>query len=251
MAWPWLHLCICLQIPGFYTTLLLAQTPGHILTQTSNKTEILCDLKKEHTGVYWYRWSQERQQFQFLLFSNTMGRATYGPGVSQDKFSVHEARSQSSYSLHISHLQPSDSGIYYCSAFQSSQLLLGTGTQLSVVDVLPPKTTQTPVSKKPPPRTTKRKAASREGMALCQLLEKRALLSSWVLRAQLGLSWGGATTGSPCRSGCLGAHGHTALDRLLPLGGIPWHIHRFRGRMDFSLGSHDLRVKFPAVPFSL
>ncbi|KAM3673054.1 T-cell surface glycoprotein CD8 beta chain [Ammospiza nelsoni] len=163
MAWPWLHLCICLQIPGFYTTLLLAQTPGHILTQTSNKTEILCDLKKEHTGVYWYRWSQERQQFQFLLFSNTMGRATYGPGVSQDKFSVHEARSQSSYSLHISHLQPSDSGIYYCSAFQSSQLLLGTGTQLSVVDVLPPKTTQTPVSKKPPPRTTKRKAASREG----------------------------------------------------------------------------------------
>ncbi|XP_054149262.1 T-cell surface glycoprotein CD8 beta chain [Melozone crissalis] len=163
MARPWLHLCICLQIPGFYTTLLLAQTPGHILTQTSNKTEILCDLKKEHAGVYWYRWSQERQQFQFLLFSNAMGRATYGPEVRQDKFSVHEARSQSSYSLHISHLQPSDSGIYYCSVSQSSQLLLGTGTQLTVVDVLPPKTTQTPVSKKPLPRTTKRKAASREG----------------------------------------------------------------------------------------
>ncbi|KAM7021637.1 T-cell surface glycoprotein CD8 beta chain [Passerculus sandwichensis] len=163
MARPWLHLCICLQIPGFYTTLLLAQTPGHILTQTSNKTEILCDLKKEHAGVHWYRWSQERQQFQFLLFSNTMGRATYGPGVRQDKFSVHEARSQSSYSLHISHLQPSDSGIYYCSALQSFQLLLGAGTQLTVVDVLPPKTTQTPVSKKPLPRTTKRKAASREG----------------------------------------------------------------------------------------
>ncbi|XP_064568511.1 T-cell surface glycoprotein CD8 beta chain [Zonotrichia leucophrys gambelii] len=163
MARPWLHLCICLQIPGFYTTLLLAQTPGHILTQTSNKTEILCDLKKEHTGVYWYRWSQERQQFQFLLFSNTMGRATYGPEVRQDKFSAHEARSQSSYSLHISHLQPSDSGIYYCSTSQASQLLVGTGTQLTVVDVLPPKTTQTPVSKKPLPRTTKRKPASREG----------------------------------------------------------------------------------------
>ncbi|KAL9852590.1 T-cell surface glycoprotein CD8 beta chain isoform 1-T1 [Geothlypis trichas] len=213
MAWPWLHLCICLQIPGFYTTLLLTQTPGHILTQTSNKTEILCDLKKEHAGVYWYRWSQERQQFQFLLFSNTMGRATYDPNVRQDKFSVHEARSQSSYSLHISHLQPSDSGIYYCSMSQSSQLLLGTGTQLTVVDALPPKTTQTPVSKKPLPRTTKRKAASREGMALSQLLGSSGLI--W------GLSWGGATTGSPCRSGCLGAHGHTALDRLLPLGGIP------------------------------
>ncbi|NWT23252.1 CD8B protein, partial [Cardinalis cardinalis] len=148
---------------GFYTTLLLTQTPGHILTQTSNKTEILCDLKREHAGVYWYRWSQERQHFQFLLFSNTMGRATYGPNVSQDKFNVHEARSQSSYSLHISHLHPSDSGIYYCTVSQSSQLLLGTGTQLTVVDALPPKTTQTPVSKKPLPRTTKRKAASRGG----------------------------------------------------------------------------------------
>ncbi|XP_005428390.1 T-cell surface glycoprotein CD8 beta chain [Geospiza fortis] len=163
MARPWLHLCICLQIPGFYTTQLLTQTPGHILTQTSNKTEILCDLKEEHAGVYWYRWSQESQHFQFLLFSNTMGRATYGPNVKQDQFSVHEARSQSSYSLHISNLQPSDSGIYYCSVSQSSQLLLGTGTQLTVVDVLPPKTTQTPVSKKPLPRTTKRKVASKEG----------------------------------------------------------------------------------------
>uniref|UniRef100_A0A8C5IC21 Ig-like domain-containing protein n=1 Tax=Junco hyemalis TaxID=40217 RepID=A0A8C5IC21_JUNHY len=221
MARPWLHLCICLQIPGFYTTLLLAQTPGHILTQTSNKTEILCDLKKEHTGVYWYCWSQERQQFQFLLFSNTMGRATYGPEVRQDKFSAHEARSQSSYSLHISHLQPSDSGIYYCSVSQASQLLLGTGTQLTVVDVLPPKTTQTPVSKKPLPRTTKRKAASREGMALSQPLGK-GFAELLAPQGSAGSVLGGATTGSPCRSGCLGAHGRTALDRLLPLGGIPW-----------------------------
>ncbi|CAN8207961.1 unnamed protein product [Coccothraustes coccothraustes] len=163
MARPWLHLCICFQIPGFYATLLLTQTPGHILSQTSNKTEIPCELKVEPAGVYWYRWSQERQHFEFLLFSNTMGRATYGPNVRQDKFSVHEARSQSSYSLHISHLHPSDNGIYYCSVSQSSQLLLGRGTQLTVVDALPPKTTQTPVSKKPLPRTTKGKAVRREG----------------------------------------------------------------------------------------
>ncbi|XP_068045077.1 T-cell surface glycoprotein CD8 beta chain isoform X1 [Anomalospiza imberbis] len=163
MARPWLHLCICLQIPGFCTTLLLTQTPGHILTQTNNKTEILCERKQEHTGVYWYRWSQQREHFEFLIFSNTLGKTTYGPNVRQDKFSVHEARSHSSYSLHISHLHPSDSGTYYCSVSQSSQLLLGSGTQLRVVDALPPKTTQTPVSRKPVPRITKGKAASREG----------------------------------------------------------------------------------------
>ncbi|NXP42193.1 CD8B protein, partial [Leiothrix lutea] len=149
---------------GFYTT--LTQTPEHILTQTDNKTEILCELKKEHAGVYWYRWSQERQHFEFLVFSNTLGKATYGTNVSQDRFSVHEARSQGSYSLHINRLRPSDSGTYYCSVFQSYQLFLGTGTQLTVVDVLPqpPKTTQTPVSKKKPvPWITKSKAASKRG----------------------------------------------------------------------------------------
>ncbi|XP_014116411.1 PREDICTED: T-cell surface glycoprotein CD8 beta chain isoform X1 [Pseudopodoces humilis] len=163
MVQPWLHLCICLQIPGFYT--LLTQTPEHLLTQTNSKTEMLCEVKKEHTGVYWYRWSQERQRFEFLVFSNMLGKATYGTNVSRDKFSVHEARAHSSYSLHISHLHPSDSGTYYCSISQSSQLLLGSGTQLRVADTLPlpPKTTQTPVSKKPVPRITKSKAASRTG----------------------------------------------------------------------------------------
>ncbi|NXC60422.1 CD8B protein, partial [Aleadryas rufinucha] len=156
---------------GFCANLLLTQTPEHILTQTNNKTEILCELKKEHTGVYWYRWSQGRQHFEFLVFSNTLGKTIYGTNVSQDKFRVHEARSQSSYSLHISHLHPSDNGTYYCSVSQSSQLLLGSGTQLSVVDALPPplKTTQTPMSRKPVQGITKSKAASRKGMALALL----------------------------------------------------------------------------------
>ncbi|NXB04303.1 CD8B protein, partial [Cnemophilus loriae] len=150
---------------GFYANLLLTQTPEHILTITNSKTEIVCELKKEHTGVYWYRWSQERQRFEFLVFFNKLGKATYGTNVSQDRFSVHEARSHSSYSMHISHLHPSDNGTYYCSISQSSQLFLGSGTRLSVVDALPlpPKTTQTPVSKKPVPSITKSKAASRKG----------------------------------------------------------------------------------------
>uniref|UniRef100_A0A8D2PXF2 Immunoglobulin V-set domain-containing protein n=1 Tax=Zosterops lateralis melanops TaxID=1220523 RepID=A0A8D2PXF2_ZOSLA len=102
---------------------LLDEKPGkpHILTQTNNKTEILCELKKENNGVYWYRWSQEKQHFEFLVFSNTLGKATYGTNVSQDRFSVHEARSQSSYSLHISRLHPSDSGTYY---YHPSQKIL-------------------------------------------------------------------------------------------------------------------------------
>ncbi|XP_074445320.1 T-cell surface glycoprotein CD8 beta chain [Larus michahellis] len=165
MARPWLHLCICLQIPGFCTNLLLVQTPENILAQTNSKTEILCELKKEHTGVYWYRWSQERQNFEFLVFSSLLGKATYGTNISQDKFSVHGGSSHNSYSLHISNLHASDNGTYYCSVSQSSQLLLGSRTRLGVVDVLPVprKTTRAPFSKKPVRCVTKRKAYSKKG----------------------------------------------------------------------------------------
>ncbi|NXA27555.1 CD8B protein, partial [Ibidorhyncha struthersii] len=150
---------------GFCTNLLLSQTPEHILAQTNSKAEICCELKKERAGVYWYRWSQERQNFQFLIFSNSLGKATYGTNISQDKFSVHGVSSYTSYSLHISHLHASDNGTYYCSVSQSSQLLLGSGTQLSVVDVLPLplKTTQAPVSKKNLQCITKRKTTSKKG----------------------------------------------------------------------------------------
>ncbi|NXY73293.1 CD8B protein, partial [Glareola pratincola] len=159
-------LCILVSFfLGFCINLLLLQTPENILAQTNNKTEILCELRKEHTGVYWYRWSQERQNFEFLIFSSSLGKATYGTNIRKDKFSVHGASSHTSYSLHISHLHASDNGTYYCSVSQSSQLLLGSGTRLSVVDVLPlpQKTTQAPFSKKPVRCVTKRKASSKKG----------------------------------------------------------------------------------------
>ncbi|KFP62563.1 T-cell surface glycoprotein CD8 beta chain, partial [Cariama cristata] len=116
---------------GFCTNLLLSQAPEGILAQTNNETQILCELK-ENAGVYWYRWSQARQIFEFLVFSNMLGKATYGTNISQDKFSVRGVSSHTSYSLHISHLHDSDNGTYYCSVSQSSQLLLGRGTQLGV-----------------------------------------------------------------------------------------------------------------------
>lgn len=81
--------------------------------------------------MYWYRWSPERQQFEFLLFSNSLGKSTYGSNVNQEKFSVRGSSSQS-YSLHIGQLHASDAGMYYCSVSQSSELVLGSGTRLGV-----------------------------------------------------------------------------------------------------------------------
>uniref|UniRef100_A0A663NEP2 Ig-like domain-containing protein n=1 Tax=Athene cunicularia TaxID=194338 RepID=A0A663NEP2_ATHCN len=116
----------------FCTNLPLSQTPKHILAQANSKTEILCELKEEYAGVYWYRWSHVRQNFEFLIFSNLLGKVTYGTNISQDKFSVRGASFRTSYSLHINHLHASDNGTYYCSISQSSQLLLDSGTWLGV-----------------------------------------------------------------------------------------------------------------------
>uniref|UniRef100_A0A8C2T260 CD8 subunit beta n=2 Tax=Coturnix japonica TaxID=93934 RepID=A0A8C2T260_COTJA len=151
MARPWLRLWLCLQLPGFCTNLLSSWTPEHIFAQTNNSTEIVCPMKKEHTGVYWYRWNQDRQHFEFLLFSSLLGKATYGTNISQEKFSIRGTSSHHSYRLHISQLHGSDNGTYYCCTIQSSQLIMGTGTQLSVVDVLPlpSKSTLAPFTKKP------------------------------------------------------------------------------------------------------
>ncbi|NXO01133.1 CD8B protein, partial [Rhinopomastus cyanomelas] len=147
---------------GFCTNLFLTQTPKRILAQTNNETKILCELTKEHIGVYWYRWSKEKQNFEFLIFSNPMGKDTYGTSISQDKFRVYGSNSYTSYSLHISQLHASDNGTYYCSISQSSQLFLGSGTQLAVVDVLPLKTTQVPLTKKPVQCVTKGKVAGKK-----------------------------------------------------------------------------------------
>uniref|UniRef100_A0A8C4K2F0 CD8 subunit beta n=2 Tax=Dromaius novaehollandiae TaxID=8790 RepID=A0A8C4K2F0_DRONO len=156
-------LYLCLQVPGFCTSLLLSQTPGQILAQTNNKTEITCHIKKDQSGVYWYRWNQERQLFQFLVFANPLGNSAYGTGVSREKFSVHGGSSQNSYNLQIRSLQASDNGTYYCTISQFAELVFGSGTRLSVVDVLPlpPKPTRAPPSKKPTRSITKSKPADK------------------------------------------------------------------------------------------
>ncbi|NXC46606.1 CD8B protein, partial [Penelope pileata] len=161
----WLWLGLCLQLPGFCTNLLSSQAPGHILAQTNSSTQILCPIKKEHTGVYWYRWNQAKQHFEFLVFSSALGKAAYGTDVSQEKFSISRMNSHQSYVLHISQLQGSDNGTYYCCISQSSELILSSGTRLGVVNVLPlpSQPTLTPLTKKPTQCKTKSKAISKKG----------------------------------------------------------------------------------------
>ncbi|KAG6925383.1 hypothetical protein G0U57_014666 [Chelydra serpentina] len=103
-----------------------------------------------HLGIYWYRWSKESQNFQYILFSNVLKKHTLGDDIDKGRFNANKETFGHSYTLKISKLQPLDAGTYYCAVSHSSELLFGNGTELSVVDSLP--ATEKPTEKTPPPK---------------------------------------------------------------------------------------------------
>ncbi|XP_044873503.1 T-cell surface glycoprotein CD8 beta chain isoform X3 [Mauremys mutica] len=114
--------------------------------------ELVCALKSEQftqSGIYWYRWSKEIQDFQYVLFSNVFQKHTITNNIDKDRFNVSKGSFRHTYTLKIRKLQPLDAGTYYCAVSHSSELLFGNGTELSVVDSLP--STEKPTENTPPP----------------------------------------------------------------------------------------------------
>uniref|UniRef100_A0A8C8RDC6 Ig-like domain-containing protein n=1 Tax=Pelusios castaneus TaxID=367368 RepID=A0A8C8RDC6_9SAUR len=119
----------CHQIPTLY------QTPPRIIALINNVTEMVCAMKREqlsHLGIYWFRRSKESQEFQHILFSSALHKQFHSSDIDKERYSVSKESFRNSYTLKISRLQPLDAGIYYCAVFQSPELLIGNGTELSV-----------------------------------------------------------------------------------------------------------------------
>uniref|UniRef100_A0A7M4DVP8 Ig-like domain-containing protein n=1 Tax=Crocodylus porosus TaxID=8502 RepID=A0A7M4DVP8_CROPO len=120
----WLHL----------TNSSFVQNPSHIIAlKHSNTTDIVCVISEEYSiqGIYWYRWSKEKETFQFIVFVTMINKYTYGSGFDNRRFYVSK-NVRNSHSLKIFHVQPSDKGTYYCAVSHSSRLILSSGTELSV-----------------------------------------------------------------------------------------------------------------------
>ncbi|XP_037754232.1 T-cell surface glycoprotein CD8 beta chain [Chelonia mydas] len=153
MEWPWLFLYLSLHITGCQKTPALFQTPPRIVALNNSTKEMVCAMKSEqfsHLGIYWYRWSKESQEFQYILFSNVLHKHTLGDDIDKERFNVSKGSFRQSYTLKISKLRPLDAGTYYCAVSQYSELLFGNGTELSVVNSLP--STEKPTEKTLPPK---------------------------------------------------------------------------------------------------
>ncbi|XP_032632771.1 T-cell surface glycoprotein CD8 beta chain isoform X2 [Chelonoidis abingdonii] len=135
MEWPWLFLYLSLHITGCQKTPPIFQTPPRIIALNNSTMELVCALKSEQftqSGIYWYRWSTEIQDFQYVLFSNVFQKHTITNNIDKDRFNVSKGSSRHTYTLKIRKLQPLDAGTYYCAVSHSSELLFGNGTELSV-----------------------------------------------------------------------------------------------------------------------
>uniref|UniRef100_H3ADJ7 Ig-like domain-containing protein n=1 Tax=Latimeria chalumnae TaxID=7897 RepID=H3ADJ7_LATCH len=124
----------------FCFSLALIQTPSSVLALKDSPAQLTCAMKQnsmDHLGVFWYRQPEGSQEFQFILHATPMNRYTHGENF-KDRFNVVRDAFRGSYTLSITSVQLSDNGTYYCVISHTFTLAFGNGTQLNVVNSLPP-----------------------------------------------------------------------------------------------------------------
>uniref|UniRef100_A0A8D0L3P6 Ig-like domain-containing protein n=1 Tax=Sphenodon punctatus TaxID=8508 RepID=A0A8D0L3P6_SPHPU len=172
MQWLYLPLWLSLPIAGCHARPSVMQNPPSIVALINSTTEMICAVPNEqlfHLGVYWYLRSKEGQEVHFVRFSKVTQKEASG----DSRFDVSKEVFQNRHILKIRGLRPSDSGSYHCAVSQSLELLLGQGTELSVVRELPaPKnpTMETPKTKKKSRRCSSSGKPKPKGISCSELI---------------------------------------------------------------------------------
>ncbi|XP_034368325.1 T-cell surface glycoprotein CD8 beta chain isoform X2 [Arvicanthis niloticus] len=149
---PWLWLVFSVKLAALWSSSALIQTPPSLLVQTNHTAKMFCEVKSfsKSTVIYWLRehsrTSTKDKQFEFLASWSSSKGVTYGEREKKDIIP------STGPSLSIMNVKPEDSDFYFCAAVGSPKMVFGTGTKLTVVDVLP----TTAPTKKTNPKTKKK-----------------------------------------------------------------------------------------------
>ncbi|KAM6180162.1 T-cell surface glycoprotein CD8 beta chain isoform 2-T2 [Erethizon dorsatum] len=148
---PRLWLLVAAKLAALRGSCGLQQTPSSMVLQTNQVATMSCEVKATPSNgrIYWLRQRGAPSQdshHEFLASEDLFRNSTYGRGVTPGTLSL--SRSATRFILSLKHAKPEDSGIYFCVTMGAPELTFGTGTSLSVVDVLP--TTTQPTKKTPP-----------------------------------------------------------------------------------------------------
>lgn len=160
---PWLWLVFSVKLAALWGSSALLQTPVSLLIQTNQTAKMSCEPKTfpKGTTIYWlreYQDSTKNKHFEFLVSRSSTKGITYGEGV---KRNIILSSDSILPFLQITNVKPEDSGFYFCAVVGSPMVVFGTGTKLTVVDVLPTTapTKKTTLKKKqcpaPHPKTQK------------------------------------------------------------------------------------------------
>ncbi|XP_049640573.1 T-cell surface glycoprotein CD8 beta chain [Suncus etruscus] len=152
------------QFTALLGDLVLQRSPRYIQVQTNRTATMTCDFKNSwlvsrSSRVFWLKQCltcNTESPLEFLASLDTQKVPKYGNVVEQNRITLFSVRSR--FMLNITNLMSSDSGVYFCMIINTPQLIFGTGTQLSVVDVLP---TAAPTTKK---STPKKKVCQRQSL---------------------------------------------------------------------------------------
>ncbi|XP_021021346.1 T-cell surface glycoprotein CD8 beta chain [Mus caroli] len=139
---PWLWLVFSMKLAALWSSSALIQTPSYLLVQTNHTAKMSCEVKSfpKLTSIYWLRERQDPTKdkyFEFLASWSSSKGVLYGEKVEKKKNIILESSDSSRPFLSITNVKPEDSDFYFCAMVGSPKMVFGTGTKLTVVDVLP------------------------------------------------------------------------------------------------------------------
>nr|pir hypothetical protein - horn shark [Heterodontus francisci]CAA33376.1 variable region [Heterodontus francisci] len=126
---------LLLHLTGVLAVPVLNQTPISDPVSAGETSELKCAMQNGKMGSYYMSWYRQRpgEAPVWVLAHSTSGSIYRGTGFT-DRFKPSRDTSSNSHILTIGSLEPGDSAVYYCAAWDSSAatFTFGPGTALSL-----------------------------------------------------------------------------------------------------------------------
>nr|XP_008516882.1 PREDICTED: T-cell surface glycoprotein CD8 beta chain isoform X1 [Equus przewalskii] len=188
---PRLWLLLAAQLAALHGSSVLQQNPEYQMVQTNQMVVLTCEARTTYPNkrIYWLRQRQAPSadsHQEFLAAWDSIKGIVYGEKLDQEKLTLSQDASRST--LHLAHVKPEDSGVYFCMIIGTPELTFGTGTRLSVVDVFP--TTARPTTKPTPKKKVCRppNPVTQEGLSCGPITLGLLVAGVLVLLVSLGVA---------------------------------------------------------------
>ncbi|XP_023594093.1 T cell receptor gamma variable 3 [Trichechus manatus latirostris] len=115
MLWS-LALHLAVLAPASLKASILEMKSVSITMQSGESVEIICDLKQDIYYIHWYRYQEGKTLQRILHFYFPSSKVVLDSGFSSEKYYAYK-NTQRICKLVLENLQESDSGVYYCAAW--------------------------------------------------------------------------------------------------------------------------------------